>query len=312
MSEYSALDDKAKQDLKRKRKLAVGGALGGAALGLGLGLLSRRGIRARTQYDIKALFSRGPKKDPSLSEALPKEAVRDAKRVIRALRAAGLNPAKARIGLSGTPGTGKTTLARAIAEQTGMSHRKLRVGTVSERKGGHDRVLELNPVKPGTIVEQTHLLTQAKPEKFDAIIRLDRPTQAIRAGLFKRKRGAHQADLYDYDKLRRDIAVGFNTAKGNVKVVSDARKRGGARISLKAAPREGFQSDRGLDIELLKRGINPEGLLRSQKIQSITSGKRTKSRFGPQVHYYKKEPFISSALLTGLGGTSGAALASSL
>lgn len=295
---------------KRAKNLVVGGAAAGGALaGVGLALLSRRGVRTHTVNALRPLVGLSGGRAKEVAAPIPKEVQRQAKALVRHLRRQGVDPKKARIAISGTGGTGKSTLARAISEQAGLRHFNMDLVGSATSKGGHERFLRKNRIPRGSVLDQTHLLTQANPDRFDAIVHIERPIPVIKKGLLKRKRGAYQRELFDYDSLHKDITTAFETTRGKPAVVADLRDVGGARVRVKTRPRSGFKADRELDTRLIAAGIDPKGMSRARKVQSLARGHRSRGPFTGPFKYWKKEPMVTTGLLGGAGGGAAAVAA---
>ena len=286
----------------------LGGAIAAGSLGaLGATVAARKGLRVHTADFFKSLFGKGGGRAREMTMGIPKEVQDQATKILSSLRKQGVDPSKVRIGVSGTGGTGKTTLSRALAQQANIKHIKLDVKKSSSMKGGHDAYLTRNKPAPGTVLDQTHLFTQANPDKhFDVLIHLERPTGRIVKDLIKRRRGAHQASLYDYGKLHKDIKTGFESNRAVSKTIQDRRALGGARVRMKIRPKDGWGADDTLNAKLLSMGVGLKDISKMQhvqKVQAATLGRKSYSPFTGPFRYYKNEPFITGALAAGAGGT---------
>lgn len=294
LSKEAALTDEQKARLKRYGAIAAGG-LGAAGLAAGGIALGRTALRRHIAADIKAFGTKGGAHAVDRAKALPQEAIAQAKAVADSLRARGIDPSKARIAVSGTGGTGKTTLSRALAEELKM--KPLMMDDVGKSLSGRDlpKWLKKNKVAPGTIAEQTHLINQVDPDKFDAIIRIHKPMKDVKKQIIKRGRGAGQLEVYDYDKLHKSIDTAFHRTSGQHFDV-------GNNIQIKVRPQGGFKADSHLNEAIKGHGLDPSKMTRQQKVYAAAHGKKP---VGPGVFPYVKTKRIAAG--AGIVGGTGAA-----
>jgi len=242
---------------------ALGGAMG-AVLGLGAVAMAKPGIRKHLLNELKAM-GRGGGRAAERAAGISVGAIADAKKVADQIARAGLDPAKIRIGISGTGGTGKSTLAKALAQQLGFKDAFTRKGTqvlAGKQIPGH--IAAQKNLAPG-IYEQTHLLNRVNPDKFDIIIRMHKDPATIKKQIMTRGRGAAQWDLVNYPKFHRSIEEGVKNTKG--KILKPA-----GNIDMKIKPEGGFQADKLLDTALKRQGVDPSGLSREAKIYASMKG----------------------------------------
>jgi len=247
----------------------IGAGLGAGALGAGAFALSRPGMRRQMLYDLKHLGAKGGGHAVERAKALPQQAIDEAKQVADFLRSKGIDPKTARIGISGTGGTGKTTLARGLSEHLGMN--PLMMDDVGKSISGRDLTsyVRKNPIAPGTVAEQTHLLHQVDPDKFDAIIRVHKPMEQVKQQLLDRGRGAQQLDLYDYDRLHKTIETAFKGTAGEVHDVLP-------HVQIKFRPEGGFQGQQILSDMARAKGVDPTGIKRrSELAYAAAHGKKS-------------------------------------
>ena len=102
-----------------------------------------------------------------------------------------LNPATARIGIGGLPGTGKTEMATELARNLGMKH--------------HDADLSSGGVPPGHISDRYDTLANQDPEQFDALMHLKRPEAS---------RGPETAKLLNLPAVEQATQHQFAAARG--------------------------------------------------------------------------------------------------
>lgn len=254
-------------------RFKIAGALGTAAgvgipLAVGGGLLaSQPGIRS----NLKNLFAhKGSTKDQDTAGALPESAVHTADTIHQTLQAHGLDPATMRIGIDAPPGSGKTTLARALAQRTGMKHHGLdwEPGNWWKSTVGLGRNIEKMPHPPraGEITEHYMLNRAYDPELFDAHIHIQRDPDVIKKQLQQRGNSAYISDLMDLHKSLGVSDLGFHTLGGDTIDLGDG-------IVMKLRPREGWGNQ--LDDQLKAQGIDASGLSRHEKLLSLHQGKRT-------------------------------------
>jgi broad-specificity NMP kinase len=155
---------------------------------------------------------------------IPDQVLKEVEQIEQYLRSRGIDPAKARIAVTGAGGTGKSTLARALASRVGSTHNLLDEMAPVRRKGArYARDFSGVQFDPGTVSEQTHLLTEVDPNKFDVLIHLETPHSQVKDNLLKRGRGAYQEDLWNYPKVQKVLQEAFNSAGGEVHEFSSGR-----------------------------------------------------------------------------------------
>jgi hypothetical protein len=229
---------------------SVAGGLGAAGIATAGLVLSRKPLRAHFLNEFKTLRTGGHAAERSKS--LPAAVIADAKKVSRFLLSKGIDPRKARIAISGTGGTGKTSLARGIAGE--LSMKPLMMDDVGKTISGRDltKYVRKNPIKRGVVAEQTHLLNQVDPDKFDAIIRVHKPMAKVEQQILARGRGAGQLDFYDYRKLHKSIQTAFHSTAGKSHDILP-------HVQIKIKPKTGFNADKILTNAARKRGVDVAG-----------------------------------------------------
>lgn len=265
--------------------------------------MAKPGYRKQVKNILQGLKQPKGKLDPKLQ----KEVSTTADRIIKEIQSAGLDPAKVRIGIGASGGTGKSTLAREIAKKTGGKHIDMDLLSPAI-KMKHEAYLKANPLKPGEIADQSHLFSQANPDHFDVLIHLERDPKIIKKDLIKREYGAFQAEAYDFNKLTGDIRNGFDYNAGTTKLIRDDYATGGSRVRVKIKGKNGFQSEQQIDAALRAKGINPAGKSRMKKLSLLREKKKFMDRFTPAGHplsYYKGTEVAQLGGSAAAGGVAG-------
>lgn len=257
-----------------------------AALGVGLPLMTAGGLLLSKPEIRRSLTHAGASKDiktQDVSAELPASALNTADRIKQELVARGLDPARLRIAVDAPPGSGKTTLSRALAQQAGMKHYGLdwvpNKG-IKTLMGG--KAFENIPHAPraGEIVEHHLLLRSHDPELFDAVVHIKKSPEEIKQQLMQRGRGAALSTMFDYPKSLDVGAKAFDTLSGEAIDLGEG-------VQLKLRPQEGWGESQ-LDQELQAAGIDPAGMTRHQKLLSLVNKKKTD---GAGWVPYAKSPF---------------------
>lgn len=267
-----------------------------AALGTGLPLIVGGALLANKpgmRSNINNLFAnKGTTQEQDTSGELPTEAIQQADAIHQALRAHGLDPQTIRMGIDAPPGSGKTTLARALAQQTGIKHYGLDwlPGNALHSSIGLGRNMEKMPRAPhaGEVLEHYMLGRTYDPELFDAMVHIHRDPEIIKQQLRARGNSAYISDMMDLPKSLGVADLGFDTLGGNTIDIGNG-------IQMKMRPHEGWGDQ--LDQRLLQSGIDPTGMSRHSKLLSLYAGKRvTGAGWTPYLH----NPF-SGKEMVGIG-----------
>ena len=144
------------------------------------------GLRREMWYALKRVAGKVPR-DPGFGEAVPEYARATAKEIVKQVRKAGIPLDQARIGVSGIGGSGKSTIARALAEQMGTKAHELDIvkGSLLGGKRLGDYIKK-TPVTNRSVFEQTHLLNKVSPSNFNVAVRVTTPVERTRQQLLKR------------------------------------------------------------------------------------------------------------------------------
>ena len=201
---------------------------------------------------------------------LPDNALATADQVHAALKAHGLDPRTLRYAVDAPPGTGKTTLSRAMAQQMGVKHYGLDWLPGNRWKrflgGSHIEDMPRAP-RAGEILEHYNLLRSYDPELFDVAVHIKKDPEAVKQQIIQRGRSAGAASILDYNKANRVGDLAFDTLGG------DAMDLGNG-VMMKTRPTEGWGADK-LDQQLQQLGVDPTGLSRHEKLLSLSEGKKT-------------------------------------
>jgi len=290
------------------------GAAVGALAGGALALRKMPGVRAQVKAELRARM-KGFKNARAHHEAKelkatggvePKShpgAIETARQIVAELQRQGVDPKTARIALSGTGGTGKSSTAYELSKMLGLPRFGLDVVPYKGLKGRTlSKYVQENPdvLKPGTIIEQTHLINKVDPKAFDVVIQLQKPMAQIKKQIVARGRGAGQIDMYDYPKLDRMLSRSFDSLEGTALNPAEG-------IRMKVAQRGGF-SERELNRQLTAMGIKPKHLQkmrRDDKLTSLETGKRSrKGTYG--WHYLNKRNIAGGIAAPVVGAAAGA------
>lgn len=251
---------------KRAGVLPYVGLAGLSVLGGTLPLLHHKDIRTGLKSDILSLKSIHQR---DIEAPLPRDAVRLADRVAKALQRRGIDLTTARIGVTAVPAAGKTALVRALTERTGLSSKpvygdkKVTAWDVFRGRG-----IEGVRIQPGSIAEKASLLADVPATEFDAVVQLRPPQKEVLKRALKRGRTAWLYRVLDLPFSQRLEDLSFeSTVGGKGQRVGDVRF---ALVNKRHAAVEGRQ----LDDKLRWMGIQPKGLTRHQKFISLASGKR--------------------------------------
>lgn len=265
--------------LEATRKVAfdIGGALKSVApyaLGAAIPAATAAGValsKPEIRSNVKNLFSNaGSIEDKDKSAPLPQESLDAATRIQKALQERGIDSNTQRFAVDAAPGTGKTSLSRAMAQQMGVKHYGLDWLPGNRWKrflgGSHIEDMPRAP-RAGEILEHYNLLRSYDPEVFDVALHIKKDPETVKQQIIQRGRSAGAASILDYDKSNRVGDMAFDTLRGDPIDI-------GGGVFMKTRPSDGWGAD-ALDQQLTQLGIDPAALSRHEKLLSLSEGKKT-------------------------------------
>ncbi len=289
------------------RKMAGFGGAAPYALAAGIPLATAAGIFANKpaiRSNIKNLMeSKGTIKEKDQAAALPEPVLNQAAAVHQHLADRGIDPSTLRIAVDAPPGSGKTTLSRALAQKMNLKHYGLDWlphNKLHSMMGGGAIEKMPHPPRAGEVVEHFNLLRTHDPELFDAVFHISKDPEEIKKQLLNRGRSAGVSTFMDYDKSLALGRLAFDSLNGETVDLGNG-------TMMKLRPREGWGGEK-LDAQLQQMGIDPSKLSRHEKLLSIHAGK---AQHGKGWIPYFKNPF-SGGEMAAVGASVPVGLAAAL
>lgn len=282
--------------------------LAGAGLGLGTAaavtLARRRGLRGHLWSKTKGFFTGDKHAVDNISGDIPKQSLNHAREVIKHLRSKGYSDAQLRnlrVGVVGTSGSGKSSLARAFEQELGLERKSLDRYLTFKGLDARTARRELGAPKPGSVYEQSQLVHKYKPGDFDVVVNVSRPTDQIRKSVYKRGYGAVTADYVDFNKARSAVDSAFDLSgaasktklNNNISVAISPNTARAEQQRMRAANAAGLDMDRFAKLNQNDQimSINKGRIVEGKSWMSHTNNKNLAQDVG-----------IGSALVFGGGG----------
>jgi len=244
----------------------------GAALATGkttIEALSKRpGIRASVG-SLKAKITTGKAEKHEIINKV----YQNANNIRILLQSKGVSPN--RLAIDGVPGSGKSTIARALAEKLNFEVKTLDYIDLNKP---HDFS------KEQAIYEHHRLLRTQDVDEFDAIIYIDEPVELSKEKCIHRKRGGINIDVFDYEKLKRIGEKAFEIADGKVFSIPDSY------IKIKVRPHNGFRAYENVKEEVERKGLKIRGHSKEELLFMSVYGRPRKGLMAyVKVGAYNKE-----------------------
>ncbi len=237
-------------------------------------LLERQTVRSAVRGEVRKILTGNREKQPY--EMVPR-VEHYADKIMEALYNKGMSPRS--ICIDGLPGSGKSTLGRALAERFGLKWRTL---YWQELSGAY-------PFKQGRIYENIRLIRTQDMEDFDIVIYMDCPMEEAKDRVITRDRNGALADVVDFSRLKKIGDTAFEMLGG------EEIKIGGSPIRMKQRPQEGYRDIERLKTRLREKGIDVEGFSKEELLFIYCYGK-------PQIGLspYVKLGAYSNEILSGI------------
>ena len=180
------------------------------------------------------------------------------------------------IGIDGPPGSGKSSLGRALAERYSLQWQTLYWKEISGRY----------PFNQGKIYENMRLVRTQDVEQFDIVIYIDCPIEEAKSRVITRNRTATLADVVDFARLKKIGDAAFEMLEGDEIHIAQSP------IRMKLKPQNGYKDMANLTGRLRQKGIDATGYSKEELLFIYCYGKPRKG-VSPYVKLgaYNKEIF---------------------
>ena len=171
-----------------------------------------------------------------------------------------------RLAVDGLPGSGKSSLARALADRLGMRWQCF----------DHENMnVPRDTTQPRTVYEHQRLLRTQDVDVFDALVYIDEPAAVAKARVLHRARTEGRRaliiDVLDYDKLKRIGKLAFDVCDGRQISIPDSS------LLMKVMPPGGFRARANLVNRLHAAGHDVvDGMSKEQMLFLLAYGRARK------------------------------------
>ena len=199
-------------------------------------MLSKKTVQSFFRGQLRKFKTGSREKEYQIIESVE----RNADQVIECFEKNGINPSK--ICIDGIPGSGKSTLGRAIARKTGFRLKTLKWHEMSEPFKFESEI----------IYENCRLLRTQNIEFFDVVLYIDCPANLAKNQIIERDRNGMLADVVNLDIMKKIGDTAFDMLDGETIFIKDSF------IKLKIRPQKGYNDINNLKYLLFNEGIDLE------------------------------------------------------
>lgn len=244
-----------KESKQHKKKADVTGRAVEAAIITGKTMVEALAKRPGIQASVDSLKMKLTTGEAEKYEILDK-VYRNADTCIALLKSNGVN--LKRLAVDGVPGSGKSSLARALAER--LNFKVITLDYIDLNK-------PLNFSQEKVVYEHHRLIRTQAIDVFDAIIYIDEPVKLSKEKCIYRKRGGINIDVFDYDKLKKIGKTAFESAGGKMYLIP------GCYIKLKIRLLCGFMDYDNIRDKVKRKGFKTKGRSKEELLFLYVYGK---------------------------------------